>query len=450
MRPRLAERLAVAAGDVDTDDRAGHRVEAGGEHDRVELHRLAAARPGHVDSGLGDGRDRLGVQIDEADVREVVRLVVAGVEAGSLRREVVVGGAQHLSDGGVVHDRADLAVDEAAHRVVRLGVDAHVVVRLEECQFAALPHLLERGLTLLVGHGERTGVGRGPGHADARVAGLLPVAGGILAVLGEAFLGDRSVVSGDREVGGALEHGQLIGLRRDDRDRLDAGRPGADHGDTLAGEVDTVVGPTVGEVDLASEPLGSLDVGDLRHRQAAGGHHIELRRHVGARVGVKRPPIGVVVPVGGRDAGAESDVASQVVLVGHELGVAEDLGLRGVPLRPGPLILEFGVPAVGVVDREDVAAGARVPVPVPGTADVVAGLEDHSAQAGAAHPDQLVHPGEPGADDHHVDLGGVVLRHLIPLRSFPMSAPDAQRADSVAPGTCRRRRGAFTFVLRFG
>ena len=34
------QRHAVASGDVDADDRSGHRVEAGGEHDRVELERL--------------------------------------------------------------------------------------------------------------------------------------------------------------------------------------------------------------------------------------------------------------------------------------------------------------------------------------------------------------------------------------------------------------------------
>ena len=92
------------------------------------------------------------------------------------------------------------------------------------------------------------------------------------------------------------------------------------------------------------------------------------------------------------------------MLVGDELGVAEDLGLGGVALGPGPFLLEVGVPAVGIVDREDVAAGTRIPVPVPGATDVVSGLEHDGAEPGAPHPHQLVHPGEPGPHDHHVDV----------------------------------------------
>ncbi len=69
--------------------------------------------------------------------------------------------------------------------------------------------------------------------------------------------------------------------------------------------------------------------------------------------------MGLVVPLGRGDPGVEADVASQVVLVGDELGVTQDLGLRGVALGPLPFLLEFGVPAVGVVDRQDVATGTR-------------------------------------------------------------------------------------------
>ena len=40
--------------------------------------------------------------------------------------------------------------------------------------------------------------------------------------------------------------------------------PGADHGDALAGEVHTLVGPTAREVHVAAEPFGTVDVGRLR------------------------------------------------------------------------------------------------------------------------------------------------------------------------------------------
>ena len=95
--PLVLDRPAPAAGDVDVHDGAGHGVEAGGEHDGVELERLAGPASGHVlglDAGLGDGADRRGPQVDEPDVGEVVGLVVVGVEAGPLGAHRVVGGAQ--------------------------------------------------------------------------------------------------------------------------------------------------------------------------------------------------------------------------------------------------------------------------------------------------------------------------------------------------------------------
>ena len=50
----------------------------------------------------------------------------------------------------------------------------------------------------------------------------------------------------------------------------------------------------------------------------------------------------VVVPRGLLDAGAEHDVAAQVVLVGDVVQVAQDLRLGGVLLRPCPLVPQSG------------------------------------------------------------------------------------------------------------
>ena len=85
------------------------------------------------------------------------------------------------------------------------------------------------------------------------------------------------------------------------------------------------------------------------------------------------------------------------------VGVAQDLGLRRVALGPVPLLLEVGVERVRVVDALDVAAGARVAVPVPRAADTVGGLVDDGREPEPAQLVQHVQPGEPGADDHRVD-----------------------------------------------
>ena len=92
VRPLLLQRHAVASGDVDRDEGAGHRVEPGGVHDGVELERLVDG----VDAGLGDRRDRVLAQVDEPDVRQVVGGEVVGVETRPLGGEGVVGRAQRL------------------------------------------------------------------------------------------------------------------------------------------------------------------------------------------------------------------------------------------------------------------------------------------------------------------------------------------------------------------
>ena len=87
-----------------------------------------------------------------------------------------------------------------------------------------------------------------------------------------------------------------------------------------------------------------------------------------------------LVPVGGRHAGLELDVAAEVEAVGDVVEVAQDLRLLGVLAAPLPLLHQVLVERVAVDVRLGVAAGARVAVPVPGAADVVAGFE-HPRQA---------------------------------------------------------------------
>ncbi|MEJ7720541.1 MAG: hypothetical protein WKF58_08890 [Ilumatobacteraceae bacterium] len=85
----------------------------------------------------------------------------------------------------------------------------------------------------------------------------------------------------------------------------------------------------------------------------------------------------------------ELDVPAEIEPVGDVVGVAQDLGLRGVALAPLPLLLQVVVERVRVVHALDVAAGAGIAVPVPGAADVGGRLERAhgealAPQAGAA------------------------------------------------------------------
>ena len=53
----------------------------------------------------------------------------------------------------------------------------------------------------------------------------------------------------------------MLCLLGNHRHRLDARRAGADHGDALAGEIDRLMRPVAGVIDLALEAIDALDVG---------------------------------------------------------------------------------------------------------------------------------------------------------------------------------------------
>jgi hypothetical protein len=343
-------------GDVDADDRAGHRVEAGGVDDHVELE----DRSGGLDPGLGDRVDRLRAQVDQPDVGQVEGLVVAGVQAGPLGAEVVVGGAERVRGPRVAHDRPDALAQQVGQDVVGRGVDPLVGEHAADRGQAALGQGGVEALPALLGGQHRGGLGRRvAGHPDPRPLRPLPVAVAVRGELGDAVGRGRAVVGGDGEVRGALEDRQRGGLLGDQRDGLHARGPGADHADPLAGQVHAPVRPAAGEVHLAAEPVGAGDVEVLGHRQAARGHHVVARGQPRSGVGADAPEPGRLVPRGLGDPGAEPDVAAQVVALGHELQVAQDLRLGGVLLRPGPGRLELGVEPEGVVGGGDVAARAR-------------------------------------------------------------------------------------------
>ncbi len=103
------------------------------------------------------------------------------------------------------------------------------------------------------------------------------------------------------------------------------------------------------------------------------------------------------------DAGVELDVAAQPEAIGDVVGVAQDLGLGGVALGPVPLLLELGRERVGVVERLDVAACAGIAVPPPRATDVAGRLEATDVESEPLEAVDRVHPGEPGADDDHVE-----------------------------------------------
>ena len=200
-------------------------------------------------------------------------------------------------------------------------------------------------------------------------------------------------------------------------------------------EVDRLVRPLPGVEEPAAVVAHAGEVGRVGRRQAAGRHHHEPRRSRLAGVGGDAPRRR------SRRRSARSTTRVSNVMSRRRSnrsatwpGVPQDLGLRGVPLGPLPLLLEVGIEPVRVLHALDVAARARVPVPVPRAADVGAGLEHPRPHPEPARPVQHVHPGEPGPHDHHVDIDGPN-----PKRCEPSGARGADRLHGLR---CERSRRA--------
>ena len=217
------------------EQRARHRVEAGAEHDRVERELLVAdAQPGSVISSIGVLADR-----DEAHVRAVVGLEVAGVDAHPLRSERVVVRAQQLGELGVVDALADLARGGTRTRARsppdrRRGRSRPSGGRTRRRRSAPRT----RARAPRASRPTRSARAR---SRDCRPSSCAPCGG----TPRSAPCGRRwprrssgAFQAGTLKFARALEHGQLRGLGGDHRDRLHGRGAGPDHADALAGEVD--------------------------------------------------------------------------------------------------------------------------------------------------------------------------------------------------------------------
>ena len=221
-----------------------------------------------------------------------------------------------------------------------------------------------------VGDGEdhRAG-GVGGGERTTRTAALahLAVAGLDLGLL---LVGERLVLRRPGEGGGALEHGEVAGDLGQLGDGLHARRAVADDADAPALELDALLGP---QAASARPSPAKVSMPGQSGRCGADSPPVAITQKRDAQLlpglGVDDPGVGGLVEGHGGDAGPEADVAAQVVAVGDVVEVALDLGLGGEVLGPLPLLLELGVEAERVLEARDVAAGARVAVPVPGAAD---------------------------------------------------------------------------------
>ena len=346
---------------------------------------------------------------------QVVGLVVADLHDDPLASHGIVLGDERLRRLGVGHPAAHQPGEEVTDALVDVRVGERPQVR----ERADADGLRRSAAPRRAGE-TRDADGRGPLQAPQLPVVLLDV--GLELGIGRCDVGREGVVGRpleDRE--GPCDLGDL-------GDRLDPRRAGADDAHPLALEIDALAGPEPGVHDRPGEGVEPRYVGEVRRRQRAGGHDDPGGRVAVPVIGLDHPAPSRLVERRPGNAGAEHEVASQVVALGDVVDVPLDLRLGGHRLRERPLLLEVLVEAVRVLDRRHVAPAPGVAVPVPRPADAVGCLDPSQAQAELPEPVGRVEPGDAGADDDHVEveLLGIAAPALEPgrdhghLRSPPL------------------------------
>ena len=162
---------------------------------------------------------------------------------------------------------------------------------------------------------------------------------------------------------------------------------------------------------LALEVLDPLDARHRRRRQQPQGHDDEARGELASVAREDVPPVLVLVKVRGFHVAVELHVLPQTELVGDVVQVLQVLGLTGEGLLPVPLVEELLRERVPVGIALGVEAGAGIAVPIPGAAEVTAGIEHGGVDPEIGEALDLVDAGDAGADDD--DLVVLVASHCV-------------------------------------
>ena len=336
-------------------------------------------------------------------MRQVVGLEVIGIDTEPLAAEYVLR-AQQFGGRGILDDAADLLPCEFGDGVVSRLFEQEVAIGAEKGKSAALPRRLILLPALLRARLQRRlGIEREieTGRTCARLRTQFRIMRlGFLQI----FCRQRLVPRRHRPGRGALEHGELRCLLRDNRYRLNRGRAGADDANAQAGEVDALVRPFAGVIDRPAEVVHAREGRAVRRRQTANRHDAEFCRDPVAAIGLDQPAIGILVERCRRDAGIEHDLAAQVEAVGDVVGVSEDFRLRRILLRPVPFLVQFLREREGILQALDVASGAGIAIPVPRSANAAAGFVNPRRESEPSQPMQHVQAGKARADHDRVKL----------------------------------------------
>jgi hypothetical protein len=196
------------------------------------------------------------------------------------------------------------------------------------------------------------------------------------------------------------------------RHALHGSGAGADDADALVGEffhqraewiaAGVIVIPAAGVERVSLEGLDAFDAGKFRHMQRPRAHADELRGEGVAAVGADIPARLCFVPIEAHDLGVKQRVVVEAVLLADTLAVREDFRRMRILLR-GHMAGFFEQRHVD--HRRGIALRARIPVPVPGAAEVATLLYDADIpDAGFGQARGGGEPGKAAADEGEADV----------------------------------------------
>ena len=219
------------------------------------------------------------------------------------------------------------------------------------------------------------------------------------------FFRDSPVMQRRAPIGRALKDCEGTNLGSNSLDHLHARRPRTNHGHALARETDRLMRPAIGMEGLARKTFNARDARQRISGKRAKRGDQEAAVMLCARIKCDCPALRGFIEMRAHDAVIELDMAAQIETVCHVLQIAQCFGLRGEMLAPAPFLQQFIGKriAVGVAFRIKPRAG--VAIPIPGAAQIAAGLEHLDAIAKLPQAIQLIEAGNAGADDDHIGLG---------------------------------------------
>ena len=211
--------------------------------------------------------------------------------------------------------------------------------------------------------------------------------------------------------GGALKHVEVLGVLPQEGNALNGRGAGADDAHTLIRKLMQIalviaagvrVIPAGGVEAMALKAIDARNLRQLRPVSGARGLDQEARVEHVPPVRGEAPALSVFLPSRILHPGLEERELIKAEVLPNPASVLEDLRSKGIfLLRHVARFFQERQVAVGF----DIALGAGVTVPVPGSAEIASGFdEQHVLDAPLLQPGRGHKAAEAASHDHHVDV----------------------------------------------